>query len=543
MNTSPASATTLPPLPAGFELESSDTTPPTAKLAPRPGIWRVPPDGQPFTEGPLAGYALRPGGPGHYTPVPVAQSARAANISASELPALPAGFELEAPPQTGADVTFNDGRDAAIKTQQLKAPKDAGAVGFGKFLAQRFTQGALYMAKAIPAAVQFATSGADEDSFLSDLNRNARAVSDALTGTSEGIEERVDPYRRQQSQAPIFYKDEAGHVRFQIPNKEQFFGTLAGSLAPGRVIAGAGRGAAKMAGKAGLSKTPADMIGFGAANVAVVAPNVYEETFRQGKELGLTDEQADVAGKRAMQMFAPWLRLPAHAVKGEAREFTMFEHSRAQNAWRRKMEAQGFAVTVGKKIENVPALAGASQGFMRALDDILLPINGFEADKVRAQVHQLYLQTLPDLSIRKHFIHRKKTKGFNRDALRAFASQMFHGAHQLARLRHADLLQGELDAMREAIPHGADPNKAADLYNEMVKRHEWAMNPKGAVGEHGLVSRLRLVSGRHPRSGAAEHLTNAAGRVAGAGREVWLAAIVRRAAQGHARLFQGWFRY
>jgi hypothetical protein len=49
-------------------------------------------------------------------------------------------------------------------------------------------------------------------------------------------------------------------------------------------------------------------------------------------------------------------------------------------------------------------------------------------------LYQLYLTTLPELSARKHFIHRKKMKGYSQDALRAFAKQTFHGAYQLARL-------------------------------------------------------------------------------------------------------------
>ena len=52
-------------------------------------------------------------------------------------------------------------------------------------------------------------------------------------------------------------------------------------------------------------------------------------------------------------------------------------------------------------------------------------------DTTRDEVWQLYLRTLPELSMRKHYIHRKKTAGYSNDALRAFAGNMFHGSFQI----------------------------------------------------------------------------------------------------------------
>ncbi|MCH7602229.1 MAG: hypothetical protein IIB54_05645 [Planctomycetes bacterium] len=98
----------------------------------------------------------------------------------------------------------------------------------------------------------------------------------------------------------------------------------------------------------------------------------------------------------------------------------------------------------------------------------LLAVIGFRrqtgADQAsKDALYQLYLTTLPDLSVSKHHIHRKKTKGFSQDALRSFAHQNFHGSYMLARLRHVDILERGLVQMKENAQKSKDPDKAADF--------------------------------------------------------------------------------
>ncbi|HFD80487.1 MAG TPA: PLxRFG domain-containing protein [Gammaproteobacteria bacterium] len=161
--------------------------------------------------------------------------------------------------------------------------------------------------------------------------------------------------------------------------------------------------------------------------------------------------------------------------------FYMVESPRQQKRVAASLRRDGYRVSTGKKLENIKALQGASAGFVADVIDIVEKTGGSGtiANQVKDEIYQLYLTTLPDLSVRKHFLHRKKTKGYSHDALRAYARDMFHGAHQLARLRYSDRLEALLENMRESIPESADPNKAADVLNELQKRHEWMMNPKG----------------------------------------------------------------
>jgi hypothetical protein len=107
---------------------------------------------------------------------------------------------------------------------------------------------------------------------------------------------------------------------------------------------------------------------------------------------------------------------------------------------------------------------------------------GAKMDALREQVVQLYLESLPDLSWAKHELHRKGTPGYSRDARRAFAAHMFHGAAHLSRIRYADRLESSLDRMQGQVDsrryeEDFDAVRAQDVVNEMKKRHDIAMNP------------------------------------------------------------------
>ncbi|WP_223814436.1 PLxRFG domain-containing protein [Roseicitreum antarcticum] len=93
-------------------------------------------------------------------------------------------------------------------------------------------------------------------------------------------------------------------------------------------------------------------------------------------------------------------------------------------------------------------------------------------------IWQRYLETLPDFSMRKSRMHRKGTPGFTNDAFRNYARQMFHSAHQLARLKYGQDMQMALDDARREADGADDPNRATLVVNEMDKRHQWIMNPQ-----------------------------------------------------------------
>lgn len=125
------------------------------------------------------------------------------------------------------------------------------------------------------------------------------------------------------------------------------------------------------------------------------------------------------------------------------------------------------------------------RGFMTNLFDELdkFGLSTSKQAELEDILGQLYLTSLPDLSWAKHGIHRKGTKGFSQDARRAFAQNMFHGAGYLAKLRYADVMEEQLDAMQEHATKTAkldpkfDQPVAQRVIDEMNKRHESLMSP------------------------------------------------------------------
>ena len=146
-------------------------------------------------------------------------------------------------------------------------------------------------------------------------------------------------------------------------------------------------------------------------------------------------------------------------------------------------------VAAGVKLDKVRQQDGASGAFMVELQKTLKQTGA--PDSVLDEVYQLYLRTLPDLSIRKNFIHRKKTAGYSQDALRAFAGHVFHGSFQIARLAYSYQLEGALrgaEGMTRNMATDGDEraNAAGHIVNELKRRHEWVMNPQ----DNKLVNKL-----------------------------------------------------
>jgi hypothetical protein len=157
--------------------------------------------------------------------------------------------------------------------------------------------------------------------------------------------------------------------------------------------------------------------------------------------------------------------------------FEMYETVNALRTREKELRKEGFDPKVGTKLENPPGQAGANAGFMSDIASMLDKIGGAKAEQVKDDIYQLYLKTLPDLSARKSFIHRKKTKGYSQDAIRAFAHKTFHIGSQLARLENSHQLERLMSEMGDEVKKSSDSVKSGALLNEMQKRHQWVMNP------------------------------------------------------------------
>lgn len=164
--------------------------------------------------------------------------------------------------------------------------------------------------------------------------------------------------------------------------------------------------------------------------------------------------------------------------KGKVVNFSRFESKKDQDAFVKEQEALNPGRVKFGTMDNVNELrAQVDPVFVGDIEGILADSGA--APEVMDSIWQRWLETLPDRSIRSSKIHRKNRDGFNRDAFRAFGKHMFHGAHQLARLKYGLGLEEHLNDASEEAERAADPVRAGLVVREMRRRHAFTMNPLG----------------------------------------------------------------
>lgn len=164
--------------------------------------------------------------------------------------------------------------------------------------------------------------------------------------------------------------------------------------------------------------------------------------------------------------------------------FRMYEKEAELDRAVNELRARGFTITArGLKSKSKPKDAPSGTFVAEVLEALE---KAGVSENTRDDIYQMYLQALPEMSMRKHKIHRRSVPGWDPDAVRAFAYNQFHTAHQLARLRYGykladtiEVLQGIQDARRTNDSEDTARITAGDaLLAELRKRHEWISNPQ-----------------------------------------------------------------
>jgi hypothetical protein len=151
-------------------------------------------------------------------------------------------------------------------------------------------------------------------------------------------------------------------------------------------------------------------------------------------------------------------------MEGGQMKFDMFENASDQDAFRTKiMTKPGVSdIKWGKKIGELQGELGASEFVNKIMDSLDQTGGGYmgqaQIDEIKDSVWQLYLSSLPELSMRKQFMHRANVPGFSNDALRAFQKNSFHGAYHMARLEWGHEAAQKLDDIRKFVSNLQDTN-------------------------------------------------------------------------------------
>lgn len=165
---------------------------------------------------------------------------------------------------------------------------------------------------------------------------------------------------------------------------------------------------------------------------------------------------------------------------GTIMSFSKFETAAARDRFARDLRSSspGMRVDVGVMERGDDIRKAMDPRIVAEIQEIL---GGAGVDEsVMDQIWQRYLDSMPDLSTRKRFIHRKGTEGYNRDALRVYSSHMFHASHQMARAKFGLELQELVGQAMDQARETDDATKGVTLANELGARHKWVMNPTGS---------------------------------------------------------------
>lgn len=183
-----------------------------------------------------------------------------------------------------------------------------------------------------------------------------------------------------------------------------------------------------------------------------------------------------------LQRFGKYRAAVKDTATNELIAFSMFDSNAEMQEWIRAKSAPGLSVVGGYEYEYSKLVDGVSMGFMKdLLDKFGMTFN--RNNKIQDDLYQLFLEHNPSLSMRKHMIHRKGVAGFDQDALRAYAHNMFHSAYQISKTAHTHHMQAHILAMEEeanTIAGTDDRVRGIQVVNELNQRNEWILNPKGS---------------------------------------------------------------
>lgn len=169
-----------------------------------------------------------------------------------------------------------------------------------------------------------------------------------------------------------------------------------------------------------------------------------------------------------------------------------FEKREDAEAALNQYRADGFDAVLTVKEQgsgNQANMHALGMEVMKALDEAQTA--GTAPADMKDTIWQAMLELLPDASYAKHAIHRRRVKGASRDGHRAYLQSVYHYAHHLSKIRYGHKMKAELDGLKEDIQKTQQGETtsikrdeveiAQQVLNEMNRRHELNMNPKGSA--------------------------------------------------------------
>lgn len=168
---------------------------------------------------------------------------------------------------------------------------------------------------------------------------------------------------------------------------------------------------------------------------------------------------------------------------GNVVAYSQFEKRTEQRQWLANLEAEGHTVSGGRDTRAGNRGEGPSQTVMDPdfTLDVVRGLKGLESAQATEvnnlidDIWQTYLRSLPEMSARKQFLHRKGIAGFSGDGLRSVADASLRNARRIAKVEYQFQIENELDNLQAAAKDSAD-EWAMPVHDEYRQRHQWYMN-------------------------------------------------------------------
>lgn len=149
---------------------------------------------------------------------------------------------------------------------------------------------------------------------------------------------------------------------------------------------------------------------------------------------------------------------------------------------------------IGNDIAKLRAASVDSSEMLKGIFSSIDSMAGTDTEakeSLKDSVYQIYLQTMPEQSFRRQFIHRKGYAGYSPDILRSVATAASKMSLQLARLKYAPLLRNSLSQANDSITNRP---KYAEYVREMERRVGRALSSKAPSTAEHIVGWLNKAS-------------------------------------------------
>lgn len=200
-----------------------------------------------------------------------------------------------------------------------------------------------------------------------------------------------------------------------------------------------------------------------------------------------------------MEPYFPFMRYGeywASVGKGDTKEFHMFESAGLRDLFLerrvKELNLKGDSRTLREMMEGEDIRAGNDVASLRtdtanesanlkqmfATIDDMKSASDTEKSRLKDEIFQMHLLTLPEASFRKQFIHRKGTAGFSGDALRNFIEASSRITNQLSRVKYGPKINVALSAANDSLQGNPDQAKLGMITRELELRLNEELAPE-----------------------------------------------------------------